>query len=55
MRYGQAWRTHRRFFHQTLSLKMFESSYRPHIRKFAHDLLQNLLDNPKDFSRHIHQ
>ncbi|EIW58876.1 CyP450 monooxygenase [Trametes versicolor FP-101664 SS1] len=54
MRYGQAWRTHRRFFHQTLSLKTFESTYRPHIRKFAHDLLQNLLDNPKDFSRHIH-
>nr|BED43014.1 cytochrome P450 monooxygenase [Trametes versicolor] len=53
MRYGQEWRTHRRFFHQTLSLKTFESTYRPHIRKFAHDLLRNLLENPKDFSRHI--
>lgn len=55
MPYGQAWRQHRRIFHQNLQLNVVNSQCLPKIGRVVHDLLLNLADDPKAFSRHLTQ
>ncbi|EGN97749.1 hypothetical protein SERLA73DRAFT_111085 [Serpula lacrymans var. lacrymans S7.3] len=52
MRYGNTWRQHRRFYHQSLRSSA-ALSYRPLQMRKIHELLVDMLETPEDFVRHI--
>ncbi|EGO23329.1 hypothetical protein SERLADRAFT_472311 [Serpula lacrymans var. lacrymans S7.9] len=51
MRYGNTWRQHRRFYHQSLRSSA-ALSYRPLQMRKIHELLVDMLEAPEDFVRH---
>ncbi|KAI0365185.1 CyP450 monooxygenase [Pilatotrama ljubarskyi] len=53
--YGDRWRRHRRVYHQTLQQKMIRSRYHDKLTHVTRLLLSNLLDSPREFSRHVDQ
>ncbi|EGO18439.1 hypothetical protein SERLADRAFT_404280, partial [Serpula lacrymans var. lacrymans S7.9] len=52
MSYGNTWRQHRRFYHQSLRSSA-ALSYRPLQMRKIHELLVDMLEAPEDFVRNI--
>lgn len=52
MPYGDLWRMHRRLMQQYLNSRAVVS-FRPHQLQSTHNLLEDLLQNPNEFWRHM--
>ena len=53
MPYGPRWRTHRKLFHDFISIST-ANNYDPHQVKVVSDFLVNMNRSPEDFMKHIH-
>lgn len=52
--YGEAWRVRRRLLQTELDVKP-AARFRPHQLKACHGLLQDLLDSPERWNKHLRQ